>query len=165
LRKPDVFSPPVLGKFKTIYQIEHQSFDYLAVMQLMHNEISGLPPCAARDRLPELISPYTGLIERVFLGKLSAPDFIFLLQQHGEQSMVETMDIEQVILAFKIKATPSITAVAYVACRRNLFYEVDLSNIKIKSIEPRKRSTRDVRHFEKSLKQLSLQVAEEYIRS
>jgi hypothetical protein len=62
------------------------------------------------------------------------------------------MDIEHVLLAFKIKATPSINAVAYVVCKRNHFYEVDLANFKIKSIELRKRSTRDIGHFEKGLK-------------
>ncbi len=51
LGKPDVFPTPVLSKFKTIYQVKHQSFDYLAVMQFMHNEILSISPSVARRRL------------------------------------------------------------------------------------------------------------------
>ena len=165
LQRQNSFPLPVLGKIKTVYQIKYHSFDYQAVMQTIHNEIISVPPAAARGKFLELITPYTGLVERVFLGILSAPDFLCLLQQHGQESLVKTIDIDHVILAFKIKAHPSVTAVAYIVSGRNCFYEVDLANFKIKSIELRKRATRDIGHFDKGLKQLSLPTAKEYIRS
>lgn len=163
--KTDAFSTPVLSKFKTVYHLKHHSFNYLAAMHFIHNEILSVPPTAARGRLLELITPYAGLIERVFLGKLSAPDFICLLHEHGQKSLLNNIDIENVLLAFKIKDSPLVTVVAYVVSRQNSFYEVDLGNLRIKSIEPRRRSTRDIGHFDKGLKQLSLPAAKEYIRS
>jgi hypothetical protein len=163
--KPDACLTPVLGKFKTVHQIKHHSFDYLAVMKLMQNEVLGIPPASAKGRLLELITPYIGLIERVFLGKLSIPDFIYLLQKYCQPSLVKTIDIDHVILALKIKAPPLVNSIAYVISSRKRLYEIDIANSKIKSIESRKRTTRDIEHFDKGLNQLSLQAATEYILS
>ena len=152
-----------MSKFKTVQQLKLNLFDYLAVMNTIQSEIQALPPTASKDKLVELIIPYTGLIERIFLGKLSQSDFMSLLQEQGQESLVQNIDIDHVILAFKIKAPPLVNAVAYVVSRHRSFYEVDIANSKIKSIKLRKRTTRDIGHFDNGLKQLSLQVAREYI--
>jgi len=145
--------------------VKHHPFDYLAVMKFLQNEVLKVPPTTARAKLLEVIIPYTGLIERVFLGELSVQDLKYLQQENGQQLLTDTIDIAKVILAYKIKTSPSIQVVAYIVSRQGRFYEIDLASSKTKSIEPRKRTTRDIGYFGKGLGKLSLQDAKKYMLS
>jgi hypothetical protein len=148
--------PPNNDKFKMVKQINCHHFDYLSTLETLNNHITDIAPEKLKDELINLISPYIGLIERIFLGKMAIKEFSNWLIQHNYRLLDDRLRINEVFLTLKIKEATSAKLTFYLTGEDNHFFEiVDLTNLKVNPIEPRKRSTRDITNFASKLRTLS----------
>jgi hypothetical protein len=150
---------PDSSKFVTISSLSHEPFSYFQVLANAQREFGGATPDHIRRRLPEFISPYLGLVERVFLGKMSFADFETLMTAR----VGDGTEISQSYLALKVKSLGPWQLTAYLVDKTGTLYEIDWDTMEAKPIEARKRSTRDVRYLDSRLNWLDVTLAREYM--
>ncbi|MFC1977499.1 hypothetical protein ACFLWS_04455 [Chloroflexota bacterium] len=157
----EAINPPDSSKFITVGGLSYYPFSYFALLDNIQREVGGTDCDQVRQKLPDLIAPYLGLVERVFLGKMSIADFETLMKP----SLKDGTEISHVYLALKVKSLSSWSLTLYLLDSSGVLYEMDGSGTETKPIEPRKRSTRDVRYLDSRLKQLDVKQAQDYLRS
>jgi hypothetical protein len=164
LLKPNeikTINPPSFSKFISVGGLSYHQFSYFALLDNIQKEVGGMDCDHVRQKLPSLILPYLGLVERVFLGKMPGGDFETLIKP----SLKEGTVISQVYLALKVKSLRSWALTIYLLDSSGVLYEMEGSGTKTRMIEPRKRSTRDVRYLDSRLKRLDVKQAQEYLSS
>lgn len=163
LREQDKSSkplPPNEPKCKSVYELQYRAFHYFRILKEIHKQVRIDKPAKVKDTLKVLVKPYAGLIERFFVGKMSAKQFVEYIKDRGHKPPRD-IRIAHIYFALKIEEDLSIEHKLYLQTMNNKFYEiVDLENMKTKRVDSRKRTTRDIRYLNSSLKQLS---ADEWI--
>jgi len=158
LRKQDKSlkpSPPNEPKYKSIYELQYRAFHYFRILKEIHKQVRIDKPEKVKATLKVLVKPYAGLIERFFVGRMSTEQFFGYIKDRGHKPP-RGIRIARVYFALKIEEDLSIEHRLYLQAMNNKFYEIiDLKNMKTKIIEGRKRTTRDIRYIDSSLKQLS----------
>lgn len=158
LRKPDKSSkllPPNEPKYKTVYELQYRAFHYFRLLKEIHKQIRIDKLDKVKDTLKVLIKPYAGLIERFFVGKMSTEQFVEYIKDRGHKPPRD-LRIAWVYFALKIEEDLSIEPRLYLQTMNNKFYEiVSMENMETKRVYGIKRTTRDIRYLDSSLKQLS----------
>jgi hypothetical protein len=152
--------PPDSSRFITISSLSYKPFSYFQVLANAQREFGGATPDEIKRRLPYFISPYLGLVERVFLGKMSIADFETVMTPWVSDSA----EISQVYLALKVKSLSSWRLTVYLVDKTGTLFEMDGNTKEAKLIEARKRSNRDIHYLDSRLNLLDVKRAQEYIR-
>jgi len=92
---------PNIPKYKSVYELQYRIFDYYRILEEIHKQVKIDNPEIFVETLKELVKSYAGLIERFFIGKMSAKRFIRYLKDHGYK-LPSNIRITKVFFAFKI---------------------------------------------------------------
>ena len=136
--------PPKSTKFVTVDSLHYQPFSYFKLLGRIQKEFEGNDCDQIRQKLPEVMSPFLGLVERVFLGKMSFTHFnsiANLLVPKGKE-------YDQVYLALKVKDLFTWPLAIYLTNREGELFEYHNESTQVKMLEPRKRSTVSARETE-----------------
>ena len=153
------------NKFETVDQLKYQPFNYWTALDSLHRDLSDISPGQIKDRLSDLMSPYLGLMERYFLGKLSVSDFCTLLKRNGYPELDQNLKITDVYLAFKIKDFDSPVETIYLRGNDRYYEIVDPKDLKVTEIESRRRKTREIARLDKILKYLDQSQVEQFFEN
>lgn len=153
---PKVVSPRG-GKFKSAYQLRCKPFHLFTTLSRIHRQMKKTEPQEVKRFLRNSVEPYTGIIERSYIGKVSADNFRKFLENNGYIA-VQNIQIQDAYFAVKIANDLSMKKVFYLKGSNNKYYElIDLDSMKLIKIHERKRSHREIRRLDKSLKKLDWQ--------
>ena len=158
LRTRDKSSKPLplnKSKYKSLYELQYQVFDYFRILKEIHKQVRIEEPEKIKETLKVLVKPYVGLIERFFVGKMSGKEFVDYIKDRGYKSPID-MRISYVYFALRMEEDLSIEQRLYLRTRNNKAYEItDLKNMEIKRVHGKKRTTRDINYLDNMLKPLS----------
>lgn len=151
-------SPYVSSKLIAVDRLNYRPFKYFEVLDSLQKAVGRMTCDSIRQELPSLISPYIGLVERVFLGTISPSELQTLINSFKPRT-----DIRQVFLALKIKSTNSMILTIYLKDHTGSLYEIDRARIKANLVPPKKRSTKDIRFLDGRLRRLDIKQAQDYL--
>jgi len=153
---------PDAEKCKTIDQLSYQTFNYFEILQDIHKHIDGVKSDTTNPDLLKIVRPYIGLVERIFLGKLPIAALNKTLRQLDFKPINKRAKVKDVYLALKIEDDESISKRVYLRGNKGHYYKLeDFSSARMIRIPNRKRTTKDIKHLDKSLKTLE----QEQVRS
>jgi len=143
------------SKYKSLYELQYRAFDYYRILKEIHKQVRIDKPEKVKDTLEVLVKPYAGLIERFFVGKMSAKQFVDYIKDRGYK-LPRDIRLAQVYFALKIEGDLSIEHRLYLQTRNNKFYEIlNLKKMETKRVYGIKRTTRDIKYLDSMLKNLS----------
>ena len=152
-QSPILISPQA-KKFKSVYYLQHKPFQLFGTLFRIHNQLRNIEPQKIQKAIRSLIKPYVGLIERCYIGKTSADEFHRFLEDNGYMP-VESIHIKDAYLAVKVANNLSLKKAFYLKGLDNRCFELtDIKSMKLKKIDRSKRSHREIRRLDKSLKKL-----------
>lgn len=158
--------PASTGNNTIVYQLKYKPFDYFKALRQIHSQLRNTKREQFNAYLREQFTPYIGLIERVFLGRLSAKDLQTLLENLGYNSVDRKLNLSSAYIALKLGVPFSVKKIIYLRAWNGSYYELsNLMSMKIRRIPKSKRSIRDIDYLDRSLTWLDVEQAEAYITS
>lgn len=153
---------PKADKFQSVYHLQHKPFQFFRTLFRIHNQLGNTRPQQMKKVIRNLIEPFVGLIERVYIGKASADDFNRFVKDIGYTS-VNNIQIGDAYLAVKIANDLSMKRTFYLRGTGAQYFELtDITNMTLKKIQKGKRSRKEIRRLDKSLKKLDSQELKQY---
>lgn len=151
-----------VNKFKSVYQLEYQPFHLFKTLFQIHNQLRNVRPGEIKKKTRSLVKPYIGLIERIYVGKISNNEFNnFLKNRHYPLST--DLPVKDVYLALRISKDLLIKKTIFLRTMNKRYYELtDMESMKLKKINRKKRSRREISRLDRSLKKLNSEELEQY---
>lgn len=148
---------PRMKKLRSVYDLQYEPFQLFQTLFRIHNQLRKLQPQEIRKAIRGLVQPYAGIIERCYIGKTSADEFHRFLEDNGYLP-IENIQIRDAYLAIKVDNNLSMKKAFYLKGIDNKYFELtDIKSMKLKKIDRSKRSHREIRRLDKSLKKLDSQ--------
>lgn len=161
--RKDQIESPNSTRFIYAHQCQHNRFHYFITLLNINERITSVEYQDINSTVKEVLGPYIGLIERVFLGKISVTDFNTLLEKRNQKPLGNSLNVKDVYPAIKVKGISSIANTIYLKSKDNHYFEIsNLNNPVIKAIQRKKRAPRDIDRIDVHLKTLTLSQVEQY---
>jgi len=151
------------AKLKLIYALENNTFHYYPLLDKIHRNVEITTKTKTIEKIKTVVKPYTGLIERFFIGKLSASSFIKYIHDNGYE-FPKNIRVKNAYLAYKIDEDLSITDRIYLSTEKQRYYEIqNLKQMDIKKVTSRKRAPRDIKYLDEYLEYISIEKWNQFV--